>query len=318
MYNNNSSGKIGIGTNTPTTALQVVGTITATAFNGALSGNATTATTATTAGSATTAGNLTGNPAISVSSINLNAGNITNGGTITATTFNGSLNGNASTAGSATNLSGNPAISVGSINVNGGNISSVGTITASTFTGSLNGNALTATNANNATNASYATTAGNASGSSFYVKNGANGFVQLSAGGADATAGYIEFYNAYGLRRCYMGFNRGGYISMTTENDCIGFWMNSELKIDGIFTALFYAVNNTGTDYLGVIYNFSDTSTGVIRQANAMLGSFTGFHRCFTNDELFNDENEETIKDFKFKYAGRVVISSGEIATDDR
>ena len=48
-----------------------------------------------------------------------------------------------------------------------------------------------------------------------------------------------------------------------------------------------------------------------------MLGSFTSFHRCFTNDELYNEESEETIKDFKFKYAERVVISSGKIATDD-
>ena len=112
-----------------------------------------------------------------------------------------------------------------------------------------------------------------------------------------------------------MGFNRDGYLSMTAESGCVGYWIDSELKIDGIFTALFYAVNNTGTDYLGVIYNFPDTSTAVIRQVNAMLGSFTGFHRCFTNDELYNEESEETIKDFKLKYAGRVVISSGKIAT---
>ena len=120
----------------------VVGTITATSFSGALndalSGNAT---------------NLSGNPAISVSSINLNGGNITNGGAITATTFNGALNG------SAVNLSGNPSISVSSINVNGGNISSVGTITASTFSGNLSGNANTATNAGNAITSNNASAA---------------------------------------------------------------------------------------------------------------------------------------------------------------
>ena len=59
---------------------------------------------AVTATNATNAGGLTGNPHISVSSINTNNNNINAGnGTITAATFSGALSGNATTATYATN-----------------------------------------------------------------------------------------------------------------------------------------------------------------------------------------------------------------------
>ena len=42
-------------------------------------------------------------------------------------------------------------------------------------------------------------------------------------------------------------------------------------------------------------------------------GTFTGFHRVFTDDELFNIEEPQNFKD---DYEGRIVISTGKIATD--
>ena len=56
--------------------------------------------------------------------------------------------------------------------------------------------------------------------------------------------------------------------------------------------------------------------SGPLFQYLAGQTAFTGFHRCFTDDELFNDETEETIKEFKNNYVGRVVVSTGKIATD--
>jgi hypothetical protein len=44
-----------------------------------------------------------------------------------------------------------------------------------------------------------------------------------------------------------------------------------------------------------------------------LFETFTGFHRCFTNDELFDNENPQSFKD---NYIGRIVVSTGKIATD--
>jgi hypothetical protein len=46
-----------------------------------------------------------------------------------------------------------------------------------------------------------------------------------------------------------------------------------------------------------------------------MFGSFTGFHRCFVDDELFNNDESQTFKD---NYIGRIVVSTGKIATDTK
>ena len=46
-----------------------------------------------------------------------------------------------------------------------------------------------------------------------------------------------------------------------------------------------------------------------------MYGTFTGFHRVFTEDENFNKDEPQQFKD---DYVGRIVISSGKIATDNK
>ena len=46
-----------------------------------------------------------------------------------------------------------------------------------------------------------------------------------------------------------------------------------------------------------------------------MFGAFTEFHRFFTEGELINNDEPQKIKDY---HVGIIVISNGEIATDDK
>ena len=75
----------------------------------------------------------------------------------------------------------------------------------------------------------------------------------------------------------------------------------------------FFTIANTNRDLVGVniegtnVNNYNNTTLYVIQ------GTFTGFHRCFTEDELFDKEEPQLFKD---NYEGRIVISTGKIATD--
>jgi hypothetical protein len=44
-----------------------------------------------------------------------------------------------------------------------------------------------------------------------------------------------------------------------------------------------------------------------------MYATFTGFHRCFTKDPLYDNDDPQKFKD---DYLGRIVVSTGKIATD--
>jgi hypothetical protein len=46
-----------------------------------------------------------------------------------------------------------------------------------------------------------------------------------------------------------------------------------------------------------------------------MYETLTGFHRCFTDDIEYNKEDPQNFKD---DYIGRIIISSGKIATDSK
>ena len=72
------------------------------------------------------------------------------------------------------------------------------------------------------------------------------------------------------------------------------------------------SVPNSGSDYVGVQLN---TSQGTYYNTTLciMYATFTGFHRCFTNDELYDNDDPQKFKD---DYMGRIVISTGKIATD--
>ena len=91
--------------------------------------------------------------------------------------------------------------------------------------------------------------------------------------------------------------------------------VNTDLYVSYNINASFTAVAMTGTDYLCVQQNYTSgqTASNWIRIA---FGSFTAFHRCYTDDELYNNETDESIDLFKNNFVGRVVIATGKIKTD--
>jgi hypothetical protein len=78
----------------------------------------------------------------------------------------------------------------------------------------------------------------------------------------------------------------------------------------------FFSVSMTDTDYLCVQGNYGANNAYGERWIKVAFGSFTAFHRCYTDDELYNNETDESIDLFKNNYMGRVVIATGKIKTD--
>jgi len=72
------------------------------------------------------------------------------------------------------------------------------------------------------------------------------------------------------------------------------------------------SVANSGTDLVGVQLN---TSQGTYYNTTLciMYATFTGVHRCFTKDPLYDNDDPQKFKD---DYLGRIVVSTGKIATD--
>ncbi len=83
----------------------------------------------------------------------------------------------------------------------------------------------------------------------------------------------------------------------------------------GAIYGQFYSVSMTGTDYLCIQVN-TGYNTNTNEWIRVAYGSFTAFHRCYTDDELYNNETDESIDLFKNNYMGRVVIATGKIKTD--
>jgi hypothetical protein len=71
--------------------------------------------------------------------------------------------------------------------------------------------------------------------------------------------------------------------------------MNNNIALfGGEIYAYFIAVGMTGTDYLCVQQNYG-SGTGAFNWIKVPFGSFTSFHRCYTDDVLYNNESDEDI-----------------------
>ena len=113
------------------------------------------------------------------------------------------------------------------------------------------------------------------------------------------------------------GPNDGSFIHLFRDNsgnNRLGIYRGGNLGIvvyGQITCSLYTTTSQNPHDYVGVTF---ETASGAFSNYTLylILNSFTGFHRNFTNDELF-DENDPQL--FKDTYEGRIVISTGKIGT---
>jgi hypothetical protein len=85
------------------------------------------------------------------------------------------------------------------------------------------------------------------------------------------------------------------------------------MRCEGEITTKCITISGSYRDLLGVYAEYTSVGSIGYYTHKVIEGTFTGFHRCFTDDELYNSEESQL---FKEQYEGRVVISTGKIATD--
>jgi hypothetical protein len=83
-------------------------------------------------------------------------------------------------------------------------------------------------------------------------------------------------------------------------------YFENYVDVSGYFSCKMPSVAKSGADYVGVQINTSQGSD-YISYLYIMYGTFTGFHRVFTEDEKFNKEDPQKLKD---DYLGRIVVST--------
>jgi len=117
---------------------------------------------------------------------------------------------------------------------------------------------------------------------------------------------YYQGYGQYVLDINHEWRNHQGVQKMRLDN-------SGNLILQGVLQCKFITIANTNRDLTGI--NIENTSVNDINNTvlYCIQGTFTGFHRVFTDDELFNIEQPQQFKD---DYEGRIVISNGKIATD--
>ena len=189
--------------------------------------------------------------------------------TITAPTFSGRLINGGNAE--ATNLTLNGSLTGAT------SISCSGTITASTFSGGLSGNASTATTAT-------------------YYYPRTNEWI-------NDNAGRPRWYFANNGTNSHSYYRSGSTIHYFRDSSDVDI-----CAIDRFSLSAYFEVVSSTTDYIAVVEPNALTSF----QYRTMLikyGSFTEFHRCYLEDELYNGNYE----DFVNEYMGRVVVSTGKI-----
>ena len=124
------------------------------------------------------------------------------------------------------------------------------------------------------------------------------------------------FFGTAGTQRMMIMAN--GNVGIGTATSTAKLRVEGGCYINGFMTALgtlsggFLSVTNAGMDMLGIPVTTATGST-YYSSIRVVFGTFTGFHRCYTSDILYNEDESDI---FKNKYAGRLVVATGKIKTD--
>jgi hypothetical protein len=124
-----------------------------------------------------------------------------------------------------------------------------------------------------------------------------------------------RFWFSGDFKTIYRGYGSGNLASheFRGSDDTIKMLIadNGNVTINGRLNVALFSVNFVGYDDVGVD-DVSGTGQTNQRTLFQIWNSFTAFHRCFTDDELFNNDNPQEFKD---DYMGRIVVSTGTIKT---
>jgi hypothetical protein len=133
-----------------------------------------------------------------------------------------------------------------------------------------------------------------------------------------STDGKDRVYYGHNATTYYRGYGNASVFTINHE------WRNHDdvkqmsldyegnLVVQNYFSYRLLTVAYDPHDFVGIAVNGTTLNSSGNYVLYVILNSFTGFHRCFTNDELF-DINE--IQKLKNDYVGRIVISTGKIKT---
>jgi hypothetical protein len=151
-----------------------------------------------------------------------------------------------------------------------------------------------------------------------------NNVFSIASNGALSFANNVWHRCINGNERFYFGVNSTTYIKgqasgggrpieFRNSSDAAIAWFNG----DGEFTCMFETQSTTDSDHIIIRGN---TGLSARNRYTLLIGhnTFTGFHRCYyEDDEIFNNNMlKEEIDIFKNNYKGRIVISTGKIKTD--
>ena len=120
---------------------------------------------------------------------------------------------------------------------------------------------------------------------------------------------YIRYRenNTWGLWNSIRVVNADQCLGLAAGNQTI----TGDLTVTEYITCKLFSVDYVGYDDVGVldVSGINQNNSKTLRQ---IWNSFTAFHRCFVDDELFDIDNPQEFKD---DYMGRIVVSTGTIKT---